>query len=203
MKMKWFVIAAVLSVSFAIVGFALAAEEGEHKEGKEAIPATVTGIWQEVKEHEEELGKIIADKKLDKVHEGAFEIRDMVNALPDKSMDLPADNLAKVKSNARYVADIANRLDESGDAGDQAATEANFEKLRGFLKTIEAQYSPEILAVSQASSVNQKVKMYVCPMDGYASDKPGECPLCGMNLEEKEMTAAEAEAAMEKTPSKE
>lgn len=203
MRMKWFVIASALSVSFAIVGFALAAEEGEHKEGKEAIPATVTGIWQEVKEHEGELGKIIADKKLDKVHEGAFEIRDMVNALSDKSMDLPADNLAKVKSNARYVADIANRLDESGDAGDQAATEANFGKLQGFLKIIEAQYPPEILAVSPASSADQKVKMYVCPMDGYASDKPGKCPLCGMDLAENEMTAAEAEAVMEKTSNKE
>ena len=202
MKTKWFVIVA-LSVAFAIVRLASAAEEPEHKEGEANIPNTVGGIWAEVKEHEEELGKTIADKKLDKVHEAAFEIRDLVNALPDKSTDLPADNLAKVKSNARYVADIANRLDESGDAGDQAATEANFTKLQGLLKTVEAQYPPEILAVSQASSTNQKVKMYVCPMDGYASDKPGECPLCGMNLEEKEMTAAEAEAAMEKTSNKE
>ena len=202
MKTKWFVIVA-LSVAFAIVRLASAAEEPEHKEGEANIPNTVGGIWAEVKEHEEELGKTIADKKLDKVHEAAFEIRDLVNALPDKSMDLPADNLAKVKSSARYVADIANRLDESGDAGDQVATEANFTKLQGLLKTVEAQYPPEILAVSQASSTNQKVKMYVCPMDGYASDKPGECPLCGMNLEEKEMTAAEAEAAMEKTSNKE
>ena len=172
MKTKWFVIVA-LSVAFAIVRLASATEEPEHKEGEANIPNTVGGIWAEVKEHEEELGKTIADKKLDKVHEAAFEIRDLVNALPDKSMDLPADNLAKVKSNARYVADIANRLDESGDAGDQVATEANFTKLQGLLKTVEAQYPPEILAVSQASSTNQKVKMYVCPMDGYASDKPG------------------------------
>jgi len=201
MKTKMFVIVA-LSAALTIVRFASAAEEQGHMEGEAKIPATVGGIWAEVKEHEEELGKIIEDKKLDKVHEAAFEIRGLVNALPDKSEDLPADNLAKVKSNARYVADIANRLDESGDAGDQAATETNFKKLQDFLKTIEAQYPPEILAASQASSVDQKVKMYVCPMDGYTSDKPGECPLCGMDLEEKEMTAAEAEAEMEKTSNK-
>ena len=141
---KWFVITA-LSLAFALGGFALAAEEHEHKEGKEEIPATAAGIWNEVREHEEELGKIITDKKLDKVHEVAFEIRDMVNALPDKSMDLPADKLSKVKSNAKYVADIAKRLDESGDANDQAGTEANFKKLQGLLKTIEAQYPPEEL----------------------------------------------------------
>lgn len=202
MKTKWFVIV-VLSVAFIFVRFASAAEEYEHKEGKEEIPATISGIWAEVQEHEEQLGKIIADKKLDNVHEVAFEIRDLVNALPDKSTELPADNLAKVKTKAKYLADIANRLDESGDAGDQVATEANFQKLQDFLKTIEAQYPPEILAVSQASSANQKVKMYVCLMDGYASDKPGKCPQCGMNLEEKEMTVAEAEAAMENTSNKE
>ncbi len=26
---------------------------------------------------------------------------------------------------------------------------------------------------------------YVCPMDGYTSDKPGKCPKCGMDLVEK------------------
>ena len=202
---KRIVVVGLLGLALGICRLPMAAavEEPEHKEGEAKIPDTVGGIWAEVKEHEEELGKTVADKKLDKVHEAAFEIRDLVNALPDKSMDLPADSLAKVTSNARYVADIAKRLDESGDAGDQAATEANFTKLQGLLKTIEAQYPPEILAVSQASSADQKVKMYVCPMDGYASDKPGKCPLCGMDLEEEEMTAAEAEAAMEKISNKE
>ncbi len=27
-------------------------------------------------------------------------------------------------------------------------------------------------------------KKYVCPMDGYTSDKPGKCPNCGMDLVE-------------------
>lgn len=148
MKTKWFVIAA-LSVACISTRFTSAVAEQEHQEGQEKIPATVSGIWAEVKMHQEQLGKIIADKKLDQAHEAAFEIRDLVNALPDKSMDLSADNLAKVKSNAKYAADIAKRLDESGDAGDQAATEANFEKLRSFLKTIEAQYPPAVLGVGE------------------------------------------------------
>lgn len=148
MKTKWFVIV-VLSVACIFTRFTSAVAEQEHQEGEEKIPATVSGIWAEVKEHEEQLGKIIADKKLAQAHEAAFEIRGLVNALPDKSLDLPADNLAKVKSNAKYVADIAKRLDESGDAGDQAATQTNFEKLQGFLKNIESQYPPAVLGAGE------------------------------------------------------
>ena len=122
-----------------------AADEQEHKEGKAMMPRTVGGIWAEVQEHEEQLGKLIADKKLDKVHEVAFEIRDLVNALPDKSKDLSADKLAKVKANARFATDLAKRLDESGDANDQAGTEANFKKLQGILKTVASLYPPDAL----------------------------------------------------------
>lgn len=43
------------------------------------------------------------------------------------------------------------------------------------------------------------MKVYHCSMDGYTSDKPGTCPLCGMKLQEKEMTADEAKKAMEES----
>ena len=43
------------------------------------------------------------------------------------------------------------------------------------------------------------MKMYQCPMDGHTSDKPGKCPKCGMELKEKEMSADEAKAVMEKS----
>ena len=143
-KTKLTIILLALAVSLPVVPAVSAAEEHEHEGGKAKIPDTVSGIWQEVKEHEEELGQAIAAKKLDGVHEIAFEIRDMVNALPGKSK-LDADKMAKLKSNAKFVAALATRLDESGDAKDQAGTEANFKKLQGILKTIELLYAPEQL----------------------------------------------------------
>ncbi len=111
-------------------------------EGKEAIkiPDTVEGIWKEIHMHHMELHDVVKSKKLDMVHHHAFGVRDLVNALPDKSKDLPADKLAKVKANAKFVEDLAKRLDESGDANDQATTEANLKKLDGILKTLEVQY---------------------------------------------------------------
>lgn len=145
----------VIAILFVWLGFMpllYVAEAHEHQEGTvEKTPDTPAGIWSEVKEHEEELGKAIAEKKLGQVHEIAFEIRDMVNALPAKSKDLAADKQAKIKAYAKYVADIAERLDKSGDANDQATTEVNFKKLQGFLKTIEAQYPPAQLKHDETS----------------------------------------------------
>lgn len=116
----------------------------EHDEGVAKIPATVSGVWQEIKEHEDQLAKAIAAKKIEGVHEIAFAIRDMVNALPGKSK-LDADKLAKLQANAKYVSALASRLDESGDANDLAGTEANFKKLQRILKNIESLYPPEQL----------------------------------------------------------
>ena len=76
------------------------------------------------------------------MHHHAFAIRDLVNALPDKSKDLAADKLGKLKEEAKFVAVLADRLDKAGDANDQAGTEANFKKLQTVLKEIQSLSPP-------------------------------------------------------------
>jgi hypothetical protein len=109
-------------------------------EVKITIPDTASGILQEIKTQETDLGKTIAAKKLTEVHHFAFAIRDLVSALPGKSTDLGADKLGKLQVNAKFVATLAGRLDTSGDAGNQTETEANFEKLQSILKQIRSLY---------------------------------------------------------------
>ncbi len=151
----------------------------EEKETPTMIPATATAILQAVSEEETNLNKTITDKKLEDVHHHAFAIRDLVNALPEKSSDLAPDKLARLKADAKYVTALASRLDESGDAKDQAATEANFKKLQGLLKQIQALY-PDQAAAPAA------VIQYTCPMHPeVVQDSPGNCPKCGMKLVEK------------------
>lgn len=137
----------VLIALFAITtfhgNFSLADEE--HKEAKEAISLPLDGIWHQVKQHQLELENVIQAKQLNKVHQHAFQIRDLVNAMPAKSGSLPAEKLDKVKTNVKYLATLAARLDESGDASDQAATEENYKKFSGILKNIEAQYPADAL----------------------------------------------------------
>ena len=151
----------------------------EEKEVPTVIPDTVAGILQAINVEETNLVKTITDKKLADVHHHAFAIRDLVNALSDKSKDLNADKLSKLQSNAKFVAALADRLDKAGDANDQAGTEANFKKLQGILKEIRSLYPDSTIKMSAAVQ-------YTCPMHPeVVQDTPGNCPKCGMALVEK------------------
>ena len=109
MKTKWFIIAVL------IVGLAPSLNASEKGlSGK--MPNTFGGIWQEIGKKQEELGNLIKNKKLNKVHEVAFVIRDLAKLLPDKSKDLSVDNQKKLKSWVDGVADSAERIDKFGDA---------------------------------------------------------------------------------------
>ena len=135
MKTKWFIIP-VLIVSLGIAPSVGSSEKG--LSGK--MPNTLGGIWQEIGEKQKELGDLIKDKKLDKVHEVAFVIRDLAKLLPDKSKDLSADNQKKLKSWVAGIADSAERLDKFGDGGDQANTEKEAKRLDTLLKSIRKLY---------------------------------------------------------------
>ena len=180
---KRIVVVSLLGLALGVwrLPMASAAEEQEHKEGQASIANTVGGIWRDVKAHEEKLGQLIAAKQLENVHEVAFEIRDLVNALPARSTELAAEKLAKLKADAKFVADLADRLDKSGDAKDQAGTEASYKKLQGVLRTIESLYSPATLTTGATSA--PPAVGYTCPMHtDVKTDAAGACPKCGMRL---------------------
>jgi hypothetical protein len=120
-------------------------EKGQDNKQPEKMPATLDGIWHEVKEHQQELETVIQKKELSSVHEIAFHIRDLVYAMSDKSATLPAASLSKVKMNSKYLGTLAGRLDEAGDANDQTRTEETYKQFSNLLKSIEAQYPPGAL----------------------------------------------------------
>jgi hypothetical protein len=119
--------------------------ETQAKETGVAGTGTLGGLWKTVKAREADLSDLIRTKQLEKVHEVAFAIRDAVAGMPEKSGQLPADQQAKLKGNAKYVATLAERLDAAGDAKDQTATEAGFKQLQSVLGAIEALYPAEAL----------------------------------------------------------
>lgn len=109
-------------------------------EAKTVIPATSDAIWLSIDKETEQLATLIQGNKLEEVHHHAFAIRDLVAALPARSASLGADKLAAVKTNSKFVAALAERMDATGDAKDKAGTAANLEKLKGVLKTIRSSY---------------------------------------------------------------
>jgi hypothetical protein len=117
----------------------LAQEHNEHHEQKEGaakiqIPDTREGILKEIHKHQEELAATVKAKKLDAVHEHAFAIRDLAKALPAKANP---DMKKMVENAVKKVSQLAEDLDKSGDAGDQAKTEANLKKFDAAIKTLK------------------------------------------------------------------
>ena len=115
------------------------ADKDEHAEkgGKTKIPDTAEGIFKEIHHHHMELADTVKNKKLADVHHHAFAIRDLANALPAKA---PADKKTQVQGTVKNIGKLAEDLDASGDANDQAKTEANLKKLDGLIKVLETQF---------------------------------------------------------------
>jgi hypothetical protein len=111
------------------------------KEAPMAIPDTAAGIWEVVDKETEEMSKLIQAGTLKDLHHHAFAVRDLVAALPAKSASLPADKMAKLKTDSKSVATLADRLDAAGDSNNKTAAESNFGKLKGVLTSIRANYA--------------------------------------------------------------
>ncbi len=138
MNLKQTLAAASTVILLAGTAFTPPAQAGEAAPVR--IPATSTAIWQAIDQQSAALNKAIQTGQFAEVHHRAFAIRDLVAALPARSGSLPAGKLAQLKTNAGYVATLAQRLDATGDAKDKTGTESNFRKLQQILRVIRADY---------------------------------------------------------------
>ena len=127
---------AVFAITSISTPTGFAAEKGHAEKGKVAVPDTAEGIMAAIHKHHGELDAVVKSKKLADVHHHAFAIRDLANGLPAK---VAADKKARVEGSVKNIAKLAEDLDNTGDANNQAGTEANLKKLDGVLKALESQ----------------------------------------------------------------
>ena len=120
--------------------FNTSVQAAEKADAQVKIPATSEAIWQSIDKKTEQLAALIQTGKFEEVHHHAFAIRDLVAALSARSDALPGDKLAQIKTNSKFVATLAQRLDATGDAKDKVGTESNFNKLQKVLSAIRADY---------------------------------------------------------------
>ncbi|OJW12956.1 MULTISPECIES: transporter [Legionella] len=107
---------------------------------KVAIPSTIPEIWKAIDGQAASINQSLKENQLTSIHEHAFAIRDLVNALPPLSMDLSDEQKKSLQSNLNFVAQLATRLDKTGDANDKEGTQANWDKLEKILTQLRALY---------------------------------------------------------------
>lgn len=115
------------------------AQQGHESAGdsKVQIPATVGEILAAVDLQVAALDKTIAANELHKVHLSAFEIRDLLLALPAKTSALPAQEKTALASDLKKIKQQAGLLDKFGDSGDLAQTRAVFVKMKDEIEKIK------------------------------------------------------------------
>lgn len=115
------------------------AQQGHESAGdsKVQIPATGGEILAAVDLQVAALEKTIAANELHKVHLSAFEIRDLLLALPAKTSALSAEGKTVLKSSLNKIKQQAGLLDKFGDSGDLAQTRAVFTKMKDEIEKIK------------------------------------------------------------------
>ncbi|HAU1788562.1 MULTISPECIES: hypothetical protein [Legionella] len=135
-KLKWFSL--IMSFFIWTIPIELFADTSEAS--KVTIPSTIPAIWKAIDEQAVSINQALKDNQLTSIHEHAFAIRDLVNALPALSKDLSEEQKKILQTNLSYVGQLATRLDKTGDANDKEGTQANWDKLEKILSQLRALY---------------------------------------------------------------
>ncbi len=141
-------------------------------EGKMEVPDSAEAIMAEVDEHLELLDNVVADGKLDQVHEIAFMVRDMLVGLPGKLDALPTDVSASLETALGKIRQQAELLDKYGDAGNAAQTKTVLTKFKseieGIKKLLEGHLAKNGAVASDALKMANNA---ICPISGSKPDR--------------------------------
>ncbi|MCZ4798190.1 transporter [Legionella pneumophila] len=135
-KLMWFSL--IMSLFIWTMPLELFANTAEVS--KVAIPSTIPEIWKAIDGQATSINQGLKENELTSIHEHAFAIRDLVNALPALSKDLSDEQKKTLQTNLIYVEQLATRLDKTGDANDKVGTQANWDKLVKILAQLRALY---------------------------------------------------------------
>lgn len=127
--------------------------------------------WADIQSQVKDLDLLVKEKRLDEVHPVAFEIRDLVRTLPDKSQGLAAADQKRLEAQVRIVDRLAEQLDRYGDAGNAAGTVRQQQALLRTLGTIQNLYPKGSLKIQSAETggSSQQRELYLTPGGAYTA----------------------------------
>lgn len=134
--MKRLTIIALTGVLFLSHSIGRADPQYAHK--KVAIPDTVAGILRGVDERLEALDRVLMQNELSRVHQLAFEARDLLLALPPGA-SLTESDTSRLESSLKKIKQQASLLDKYGDAGNARMTKVILKKFKEEIDLIKQQ----------------------------------------------------------------
>ncbi len=133
--------------------------------------AEAAATWHELRALLKDLRQTVRDGRLDEVHALAFNIRDEVRLLPDRSGALPAASRLKLSAQVRRVDQLAEALDRAGDSGDKAGTTRHLQSLIGVLAGVEKLYPKgSLVAVAANAAPSKERLLYLTPGGAYTAE---------------------------------
>ena len=133
--------------------------------------AAAATTWADIQVQVKDLREMVKAKRLDEIHPVAFEIRDLVRTLPDKSPALAPATRKKLEAQVRVMDRLAEQVDRYADAGKQAETVRQEQALLRTLNTIQQLYpagSLKIAAMPVAGSSKER-ELYLTPGGAYTA----------------------------------
>lgn len=131
---------------------AVYAHEGEHDEDKVEGAMNVENstmlspVWKKIKAAEKELKESVDSGNLKPVHDLAGDISKQIKELEKRTAkdQLTEDQMQKVTTSAQRIDEVAGRMHDYADAGNQADTKKELEKLSKLLNYVYVQYGEEM-----------------------------------------------------------
>lgn len=137
-----------------------------HGDGTTVIPDSLDGILDGVADKLAQLDKVIASGELAAVHGIAFEIRDLLLALPEKAEGVSEENSKALAKSLSKIKQQAGLLDKFGDAGDGAQTKAVLGKFKSEIESIKKLVGSAESSDAAGSSEIKLANNANCPISG-------------------------------------
>lgn len=176
MKVRRLVFGAALAAALTAAGGPVVAQSGRTPRRQPTTTRSTraafqeaSSTWGDIQAQMRDLAQMIKDKRLDEVHPVAFEVRDLVRTLPEKSRALPPAILKKLEAQVRIMDRLAEQLDGYADAGKQRETARQEQAVIRTLETIRTLYPMGALAIhpSAPPATSKEKELYLSPGGAY------------------------------------